>query len=182
MGLDYSYIIIIKEENRGKLFQYINKRGSLDGNCACINFEVDSFILKYLEGGYDWSPHYDRQEIAKWLNSDGSANIGCINVRERKLPNLKGELSISFTAVTSSMSHLFRDSVNIHKWFLDLSKEVDSIITYIDLESEGDRIIYFRGHEINIELKGEGHIDLGKKDFLNIMTEFSNRFRFFIEE
>ncbi|MCP1307321.1 hypothetical protein [Paenibacillus tyrfis] len=179
MGLDYSYTIVIDEKDVEPLRDYLKEQCELSGNCACIRFEIDSFIMKYLEGGYDGTPHHDRSEIEQYIGNDGKAKIGCIYIKESKLPNASGELSVSFTAATSSMSLLLRDSYSIHRWFIGLSKEFHSILTYLDLEHEGHRLIYYRGKEINIELKGEGHLEVGKSELLGILKDFTDRNRHF---
>lgn len=48
-------------------------------------------------------------------------------------------------------------------------------MTYLDLEYEGERLIYYWGNEINIGLKGEGHLDVGKQRFLEIIEAYANR-------
>ncbi|MFB0842072.1 hypothetical protein [Paenibacillus oleatilyticus] len=181
MGLDYSYTIVIDEKDVDPLRDYLKEHGELSGDCACIRFEIDSFIMKYLEGGYDGTPHHDRAEIEQFIGNDGKARIGCIYIKESKLPDVNGELSVSFTAATSSMSLLLRDSYSIHRWFIRLSKEFHSILTYVDLEHEGHRLIYYRGQEINIELKGEGHLEIGKSELLSIIQDFTDRNRHFYE-
>ncbi|MCM3496925.1 hypothetical protein M4D52_26110 [Paenibacillus lactis] len=82
MGLDYGFIAVIPKEEKDRLFEYIRKHGTIDdGNCACIHFDLDSFILKYLEGGYDWTPHYDKAQVDYFIEPDGKARIGCIYIR-----------------------------------------------------------------------------------------------------
>ncbi|WHX49589.1 hypothetical protein QNH46_02560 [Paenibacillus woosongensis] len=68
------------------------------------------------------------------------------------------EIEVSFTAATSDMGLLFRDSVSITRWFVELSKKINSIITYIDLEDEGVRIVYFNGSDVSLELKSNHHL------------------------
>jgi len=172
MGLDYSYVLVINKYKKDELINFVKKNGEVNGSdCFCMNFEVDSFILKYLEGGYDWKPHYDKEEIHQHLTSDNKAKIGCIYYTEVKATNPE-ELIVSFTAATSDMSRLFQDSIAVKNWFIALSKKVNSIITYVDLEAEGHRIIYLNGNETFLEFKGEGFFSVKKNSFLGIMDEF----------
>lgn len=77
MGLDYSFITVAHKKETDRLFEYIRKHGTIDyGDCACINFELDSFILAYLEGGYGWTPHYDKSQVDFFIEPDGKARIG----------------------------------------------------------------------------------------------------------
>ncbi len=178
MGLDYTYILVIKKSKREKLINFIKASEEVcESESICINFEVDSFILKYLEGGYDWKPHYDKKEMNQYLTLDNKARIGGIDYLEREV-NIHGEeLVVSFTAVTSDMSHLFQESISIRNWFIMLSKKVDAIITYLDMEGEGHRIIYFNGRETALEFVGEGLYALKRKPFLCMMDEFLKHFR-----
>ncbi|PZM66114.1 hypothetical protein QJQ58_08850 [Paenibacillus dendritiformis] len=175
MGLDYQFVVVIKEHNRAALWKYVEEQGEHLDTYIIAHFPMDSFILKYLEGGYSYAPHYDAEEIQQHILADGRARIGGIDIAERKLEHTENEVAISFTAVTSDMSLLFQDSISIHRWFIGLSQAADAVMTYLDLEYEGERLIYYRGDEINIELKGEGHLDVGKQKFLEIIEAYANR-------
>lgn len=175
MGLDYQFVVVIKEHNRAALWKYVEEHGEHLDTYIIAHFAMDSFILKYLEGGYSYSPHYDVEEIQQHILADGKAGIGCIDIGERKLEHTENEVAVSFTAVTSDMSLLFRDSVSIHRWFIELSQAADAVMTYLDLEYEGERLIYYRGNEINIGLQGEGHLKVGKQRFIEIIEAYANR-------
>lgn len=182
MGLDYSFITVIHKKQKDRLIEYIRKHGTIDyGDCACIHFEMDSFILKYLEGGYSWTPHYDKSEVNFYIEPDGKARIGCIYISARELEGNLDEIEVSLTAATSDMSLLFRDSISITKWFIELSREINSIITYIDFEDEGVRIVYFNGSEVNLELKSNHHLGDLRRNFFNIIKEFYVRYKHFKE-
>ncbi|KZE73421.1 hypothetical protein AV654_32615 [Paenibacillus elgii] len=182
MGLDYRFILITQESYRDKLFEYVSKNGSLDyGGCASLHFEMDSFIFKYLEGGYDWRPHYDKAEIERFIEPNGKASIGCIYISIKKLDGPNDEIEVSFTAATSDMSRLFEDSISISKWFTDLSMEINSTITYLDLEDDGARIIYFKGLPVRLDLKGDSHLGNLGSNFFDIVKEFSIRYEHFRE-
>ncbi|MNO58913.1 hypothetical protein D3C76_494880 [compost metagenome] len=178
MGLDYSYVLVINKDKREELIRFVQENGRVEGSdCFSIHVEVDSFVLKYLEGGYDWKPHYDKEEIQQQLTSDHKARIGSIDYTEMQ-PKMDSDiLIVSFTAVTSDMSLLFQDSMAVRNWFIVLSQKVNSMITYIDLESEGHRIICLNGASTFLEFKGEGFFRLEKKDFLGIMDEFVQHLR-----
>ena len=177
MGLDYGYSILIKESSEEKVTDYLKVNADLSEDydstkCISIIAEIDSFILKYLEGGYDIYPHYDKSEIHPWLLDGFKAKIGCVYVYRFQLKT--GFLRYLFTAATSDMSLLFRESVRIKEWFTELSKSVDSKLTYVDLEHEGHKIIFWEGKEIDIELKGDRFLSLSKTDFVSVMDLFAS--------
>lgn len=182
MGLDYSFITVIHKKQKDRLIEYIRKNGTIDyGDCACIHFEMDSFILKYLEGGYSWAPHYDKSEVDFFIEPNGKARIGGIDISTRELEGNPDEIEVSLTAVTSDMSLLFRDSVSITRWFVEMSREINSIITYIDLEDDGVRIIYFNDSEVNLELKSNHHLGNLQGNFFDIIKAFYVRYEHFKE-
>ncbi|WP_334076654.1 hypothetical protein [Paenibacillus sanfengchensis] len=173
MGLDYSYVLVMRKDKRDELFHFVKEHGKVDRpDCFRAYLELDSHVLKYLEGGYDWKPHYDKDEIQQYLLPDNRAWIGGIDYDER-IPHANAEeLVVRFTAVTSDMSRLFEDSMSVRSWFVALSKEVDARITYLDLESEGHRIIYLNGAETFLELKRDGIYHVSKHNFRQMMDEF----------
>lgn len=174
MGLDYSYVLVIKKDKRDELFQFVKEHGEVAlSDSFSAYFEMDSHVLKYLEGGYDWKPHYDKAEIQKYLLPDNRARIGGIDYDERIPQANDEELVVRFTAVTSDMSQLFGDSVSVRNWFVALSRRVDAKMTYLDLESEGRRIIFLKGSEAFLDFKGEGLFEVSQKKFLGAMDEFS---------
>jgi hypothetical protein len=180
MGLDYSFVTVIPKHQLKHVYEYIRKNGTIDsGTSASIHFDMDSYILKYLEGGYSWQPHYDREEIELFIEPDGKARIGSIDLSTRELEGYPDEIEVTFTAVTSDMSRLFQDSVSITQWFIELSKAFEAVLTYIDLEDEGARIIYCHGAEVHLELRGKQHLANLRESFFEIMTAFSNRYPHF---
>lgn len=77
-------------------------------------------------------------------------------------------------AATDDMSLLFKESVSIEKWFLKFSEALESCLTYLDLESDGCKLIYWAGKTIKIELKGDSFMNHSKDEFLTIMDVFTS--------
>ncbi|MHA7967766.1 hypothetical protein ACX93W_26995 [Paenibacillus sp. CAU 1782] len=180
MGLDYTFVTIIPKHQLEHVYAYVRNHGVIhSGNSASIHFPLDSFILKYLEGGYSWRPHYDQEEIELHMEPGGKASIGGIDLSTRELEDYPDEIEVSFTAVTSDMSRLFQDSVSISQWFVGLSKSCDAVLTYIDLEDEGARIIFCHGTEVHLELRGNNHLADFRETFFEMMTAFYNRYPHF---
>lgn len=180
MGLDYSYKIIINKNEKEHLYKYLREHGTIDyGDCVCIHFDMDSFILKYLEGGYDYKPHYDKIEISTHIKPDGKASIGCIYISIKEIEGQNDEIEVSLTAATSDMSLLFKDSVSINNWFVGLSKELKSIITYMDMEDEGVKIFYFNGSQVDLELKSKQHLGDLRMIFFDVIKTFCERYPHF---
>ncbi|MEO3944261.1 hypothetical protein [Gorillibacterium sp. CAU 1737] len=178
MGLDYRFVTVIPNEHRERMYEYIKNNGALfDSGCTVIHFPMDSFILKYLEGGYDWKPHYDQEEIEKHIEPDGKASIGCIYIKEREQPG--GELEVSLTAATTDMSLLFRDSFSISKWFVQMSIELNSILTYLDKEDDGVRILFYQGAPVQLDLSSDTHLGNLRDRFLPLVQDFARRYEHF---
>jgi hypothetical protein len=156
MGLDYGYITAIPEQNYNKVFDFISSHGELtvgfeNTKCAILHFDLDSFIFKFLEGGYNFKPHYNKDEIEKQLVAHNKAGIGCFYIYERDLVKESKYKIIRFVAATDDMSLLLKESVSIEKWFIKFSEVLESSLTYLDMEAEGSKIIYWAGKSINIE-------------------------------
>lgn len=60
---------------------------------------------------------------------------------------------VDFTAVTTEMSQMLRDSPSVKQWLLALSRHCNTLLTCIDMESEGSRILFSRGQEVDITVK-----------------------------
>jgi len=173
MGLDYNYRLIIGKNQKERLLRYAQAHGELTGtNSFCLHFDVDSAILKYLEGGYSFRPHYDQDEIGRSLLPGNKARIGAIEYSEEQLDHDPERLRIRFAAVTSDMSLMFQESNAVRSWFVALSKHVDAIITYLDMEAEGQRMIYGNGKEALLVFKEEGFSQGTRMDFVRRMNGF----------
>ncbi|WP_128101555.1 hypothetical protein [Paenibacillus sp. DCT19] len=174
MGLDYRYVLVIQASQQAQLLKYVSEHGVINGtDCFSINFNVDSSVLKYVEGGFSWKPKDDQDEVERYFNADHQAKIGCIYYSAEKMDMNANELIVSFTAATSDMSLLFEDSRVVQKWFIALSHHLDARIAYLDMESEGHRILYLNGSETWLEFKGEGFFYMKKENYLSIMDGFS---------
>lgn len=173
MGIEYSYNLVVGNEEKKKLFSFINERGVVDrfNNCT-FNVDIDSFILKYLEGGYGSSPKYDKEYINKYIKSDNMVEIKGIDLIEKRISDNK--VLISFIAVTDEMSMLFKESINLKNFFKTLSKNVGATITFIDMDLSGYEIILYKNMDVNIYLGTNGDEEIKENEFVEIMKEFSS--------
>ena len=191
MGSDFSFVVVAKKENKSRMEAFINLYsddiitfGNLSDNCLGINFPIDSYILKYLEESYgSHNNHIFSNTVKQFMRDNNSkAHIGCIYLTEDMYDDSNEICKYEFTAATSDMSFLFQDSISIKKWFIELSKAVDSVISYIDLEYNGNRIIFFNGKEIDIFLKGDDCFQLTSQEFCNAILAFSKSTKRYFEE
>lgn len=147
MSYNFWFKLVIKKENKDKLINYINNNGSMNDIGYIGRFKFDKYILSYLQ-----SYHSD-EEIQKQIDRNEKASIGYIFYNERIEENNPDTIGISFMAATSYMSELFRESESIYKWFIELSNLTSSMLTYIDFEHLGYRIIFHKGKEVNIQIR-----------------------------
>jgi len=179
MGSNFGFIVVTKMENKKAIENYINsysdEKNELDGKYInlCINFPIDSFILKYLEGGYEYNIHNTFNEIKPYLRDEYKARIGNIDFTKEIFNNSNDIHKYKFTAVTSDMSFLFEKSVSIRNWFIELGRVSNALIVYMDLEYNGNRIIYFNGKEVDILLKGDAYYDLSIKELCAAIEMFT---------
>lgn len=109
-------------------------------------FEFDKYISEYLH-----SYHSD-EEIQKQIKIHKKASIGYIFYNEHVEEDNPDIIGISFMAATRYMSELFKESDSIYKWFIELSNVTSSLLTYIDFEHLGYRIIFHKGKEVDVQI------------------------------
>lgn len=174
MSVRHTYNLVINKTKREKLYQYVfaNSTPESDFDCFSLFFKVDSHVLKYLE---DWDyypePEWPRKDVWSQLTPDGRAKIGCIYVVERAVS--ESEIEITFLPSCWDISWLFRDSLSVREWFIELSEMISATMTFLKLENEGHRILYYKGELIDVGLKGERHLELGASKFVEVMTSFA---------
>ncbi|QQQ29991.1 hypothetical protein [Chryseobacterium indoltheticum] len=62
---------------------------------------------------------------------------------------------LSFGAVTTKMSTMLSESLSVRNWLQEFSKISNSILTFIDLESSGDKIVFYKGKKVEIQIDDE---------------------------
>jgi hypothetical protein len=161
MGLDYSYIIVLKQSNRKKLLDNLQRKTTLQktdyGECATINFQLDKPISNYLkasirrEEGFNLRTTllFKKSNFRDYFLDNETGIVGCIFYSEKEAEDNE-HVFATFTAATTSMSILFKESLSIRKWFIELSREVNATGTFMDLEDEGYWFIYQNEHEIDL--------------------------------
>lgn len=175
MGLDYSYITIFKKADKQKLTSRLSLDATINktdfGMCSTINFKVDKSILEYLksiirqnEGINLRTTLFFKKSRFKDYFSGDFGKIGCVYIEEKVFPNTN-YIFVSFSAATTSMSILFQNSASIKEWFISLSKEVNAVATFLDLEDNGYRFIYKNGQEVDIAFPRDGEQLSPEQDF-----------------
>jgi len=150
VGLDYSYVLVSEqnEEIKNFIIKHSEEKINISGNddCLCISFPLDAQIREYFENfDADW-----KSKCLCDFMHDNIGRIGCIYYSRYAIDDLPGYYKHEFTAAISSMSRLFENSPCIKKWFIDLSRASNSIMTYMDLEDSGIKLIYDKGCETDI--------------------------------
>ncbi|WP_153800808.1 hypothetical protein [Foetidibacter luteolus] len=183
MGLDYRYITIIEKSNRERLITKLSidatEHKSKFGNCTVIHFKLDKDILHYLKReiqqnerlGYWKNLFFRKSRFNDYFLGD-KVKIGCIYIEEENLSDFD-YLIVSFKAASTSMSILFQNSRSIKEWFVDLSKEVNAAVTFLDMEDDGYRIIYKNGMEMEMTFPEDAEKILDEQKFyLKIFEDF----------
>jgi hypothetical protein len=113
-------------------------------------FDIDPETITSLE---DWGGRFGdvkyyledfRERFEDSYLGDGKISIGHFDVSIYRLHE-HGVYDISLTAVTSSMSRMLQESLSVRKWLAEFSEGVRPVMTYLDMESEGNRVHYYRG-------------------------------------
>lgn len=166
MGLDYSYVTVIRRTDKPRLMEQLSRKvitETLDsGNGVIIDFKLDKTIKDYLmrtirelEGiRLKTTLLFKKARFRDHFPDDESGRIGFLYMDEKGRDGAD-YVFVRFTAATTSMSVLLDESVSIKNWFLELSIAINAITTFLDLEHNGYHFIYGNEQGINISLPQE---------------------------
>ena len=137
-------------------------------------FEIDPKIIASLPG---WELKYNmdlledfKERFEEAYLGNGKIRIGGFDSSLSKLTQ-QDVYEIDFTAVTSDSSRLIESSISVKKWILEFSKASDSILTYLDLEHNGHRLLFYNGNEIDCTIT-EG-FEIGSYELVkNIIADY----------
>ncbi|EKQ54534.1 MULTISPECIES: hypothetical protein [unclassified Clostridium] len=196
MGLDYSMMILIPNNKKEKIYDYIKLHGSFyrdDRSFCSLKFNIDHNVIKYIQGWDDWKimqsfeEDYDLSCFKEnefdscWMipkeydNCNGNitpefqAEIGGFDIHDKQC---KDHCLIKITAVTSDMSQFISISLSVHNWLIECCKYVEAKLGYIDMETYGSRILYYDNKSVNLLLDGDSHIEMEYNDFISMMSLF----------
>lgn len=139
------------EINSEKIIYDIQK---LDFSTSLI-FDVDPEIFITFYNPYSSDPIGDFKEyFENWYLGNGKISIGFFDadIVQHKDYNV---YELTFKAVTTSMSVMLHESLSVRNWIHEFSKISDSQVTFIDLESSGDKILYYKGEKVEIQIEDE---------------------------
>ena len=166
MGLDYSYMMVIEDNDKERALSYVDQLNVIKrnfDNCISIDFKLDKTISAFLKQSIKQTNKFRLIDVFLFKKTrfrdhfpgNNIGRIGCIylGVTESQVSRLT---YLRFTAATTSMSMLFQESKSIKGWFVDFSKEVNSIVTFIDLEEQGYRFIYHESSEVDVLILPNG--------------------------
>lgn len=118
-------------------------------------FNIDPEILISFYNPYSHDPIEDFKEHFENLYlGNGKISIGFFDSSIHKHKDFD-VYEFSFTAVTTDMSVMLNESLAVRNWIHEFSEISDSIITFIDLESLGDKIFYYKGQKVEIHIEDE---------------------------
>lgn len=119
-------------------------------------FDIEPKIIASIPG---WELDYDinlikdfKEDFESLYLGNGKIRIGGFDSTITKLKNSE-IYEIELTAVTSDISIMLETSISVKKWILEFSRISDSILTYLDLEHNGHKIMYYKGKEIEITIR-----------------------------
>lgn len=168
MGLDYSYVLLIKQSDEHLLLEHVARTGSITelpepfGTCVTLDFTLDKTLTHYLEGSIRdftranrtrWWP-LDKSKNRDFFPTDTTGRLGCIYLEIKH--SVPSEYAyVSFVAATSGMSRLLQDSPSIRAWFIELSRITNASAAFMDLEEQGFEFVYWQGDRVAAALTEE---------------------------
>jgi hypothetical protein len=193
MGLDYSYVLLIKQSDEQLLLEHIAQTGSIHelpepfGTCVTLDFALDKILTPYLEVSIrdfnrdsrtrQWT--LEKSKNRNFFPTDTTGRVGCIYLEIKPSPPSEYAY-VSFLAATSDMSRLLQDSPSIRKWFIQLSRLINASATFMDLEEQGFEFIYWQGNSVsatlNEELEVTQNAGLNSQSLINVCQGYVNLF------
>lgn len=118
---------------------------------ASLIFDIDPVIINSLANRCPYSSDIEdfKETFGNYYLGNGKIRIGGFDAKIRK-SGAEDVYHIMFTAVTTAMSRMLVESLSVKKWIEELSEVSDAIVSYIDMESEGHRILFYKGRKIDI--------------------------------
>lgn len=160
---------------------FLNKEGIYQGFediyfSTSIVFDIDPKIISSIG---DWTLEFNGSSLEEFIENfqhhylgNGRISIGNFHLSISKVKD-RPVYEIDFTAVTNSMSIMLESSPSVRKWIKGLSEASESILTYIDLENSGRLILYYKGIDLEILLKGHVN-DSSSESLLGFFAEYYN--------
>ncbi|MBO3273350.1 hypothetical protein [Hymenobacter defluvii] len=159
MGLDYSFVLLIKRSDEQQLLTHISENGSIEqlaepfGTCVTLNFLLDEVLVDYLNKivrdryGDAWTRRLlfnEESNYPEYFPTHNTGRIGCIYLDIKQVSSSDYSF-VSFTAAASGMSRLFQTSPSIKNWFVHLSSMLNARAAFLDLEEQGYHFFYREG-------------------------------------
>ncbi len=150
------------QSQREDLEDVLNRKFSL--SCS-LRFFPDDKILNYIHSKSEQKIIPNNKDTWKppfYINKKfeiGSFDLGI----KDKTPN---EIQFSFTAVSSDMSRLIRESTSINQFFKSFCAKINAEFGYLYKEHEGARLIWFEGKECDIDFSNE--ISFSQDEFIDV--------------
>ncbi|MEO4005496.1 hypothetical protein [Flavobacterium sp. CAU 1735] len=111
-----------------------------------------------------------QEQFNELYDGKGKIRVGYFKASILKLSNSQ-IFEFNFQGVTSGMSCMLEESMSVRKWIYEFSDASESVLSYIDMESSGIKIIYYKGHKTEIILKNS----IPKSSlytFQNLLTDY----------
>ncbi|GEN76470.1 hypothetical protein [Chryseobacterium hagamense] len=118
---------------------------------ASLIFDIDPVIINSLAIHYPYSFDIEdfKETFENYYLGNGKIRIGDFDSEIRK-SGVDGIYHLIFTAVTTAMSSMLVESLSVKKWIEELSEVSEAIVSYIDMESSGHKLLFYKGKKIDI--------------------------------
>ncbi|KQT33136.1 hypothetical protein ASG22_18120 [Chryseobacterium sp. Leaf405] len=141
-----NYIDVSGDYFKEKIIHDINK---LNFSTSLV-FDVDPEIFTSIYNPYCQDPVSDFKEYFQNIYlGNGKISIGSFDASIIKHKD-HDVYELSFSAVTTTMSIMLDSSLSVRNWLHEFSIVSDSIVTFIDLESSGHKIVFYKGKKVEI--------------------------------
>lgn len=120
-------------------------------------FDIDPELIESLgtswmkfNRGNEYLEDFKESFLQMYLG-DGKMRYGGFDSRIFRLKE-PGVFVIELSAVTTDMSIAMEKSLAVKKWMLEFSRSSEAILTHLDQDYKGRRLLYYMGEEIDVTI------------------------------
>ncbi|UUC44563.1 hypothetical protein [Flavobacterium cerinum] len=138
-----------------------------------LRFDLEPKLIEYY---FDTVYHENgletfNEQFTSLYDGNGKIVIGNFMASIHKLPDLP-VIEFDFLAVTSGISRILEESIAARKWIHEFSEASEAIMSYIDMEYRGSKIVYYKGNKMEVTLKDCFETNDSMYTIQNLITDY----------
>lgn len=138
---------------------------------SSLIFDIDPVIINSLCNSYpnNFNIEVFKDNFENYYLGNGKIKIGSFK-SEIDRHEKYNVYQITFTASTTGMNQILIDSISVKNWIEEFSKISDAVVSYIDMENSGHKILFYKGKKIDFTI--DNPYDIPQDEPLNFFDEY----------